>query len=304
MRVRALRWALVWAAVAAPVPPASAWPQTPPPRLPPALPEAPHTTRTPGGPKPHYALPRSEMRPSTAPAGSTPAAPASDLANTPAPPAPAGYKITLGPRHACVVPRTEKLGGAEGGTVDVQLTDPGTLTALLSGAAAASAYLGCHSAANETFELTQEFEVSCDDPSARTVALTLDSTLLGYLRSKHKSGARVKLATASVVPLGCASPPLALSHPAQAVSGGNGQLCNLHLPPLRVDAMPLGRYVLKARFEIEATAAGLLDAHAAADFSPDAPLPDPFVRPRDPFQGVSKKGFGLTVVLSASAPRL
>jgi hypothetical protein len=177
------------------------------------------------------------------------------------------------------------------------------LTALLSGATAASAYLGCRSTANETFELTQEFEISSNDPSIRTVALTLESTLLGYLRSKHKSGARVKLATASVVPLGCDCAPMIATHPAQAVSGGQGQLCNLHLPTVRAEIMPLGRYVLKARFEIEADAAGLLDAHAAADFSPDAALPAPFVRQRDPFQGASKKGFGLTFVLTASAPR-
>src|SRR5262249_41830746 len=91
-----------------------------------------------------------------------------------------------------------------------------------SGTAATSAYLGCHSAATMTFDLCQEFDITSPDPAAGAVVLAVDSTLVGYLRSKHKGGARVKLATATVAPPGAGGAPLVLSHPPPA-GGGAGR---------------------------------------------------------------------------------
>jgi hypothetical protein len=66
--------------------------------------------------------------------------------------------------------------------------------------------------------------------------------------------------------------------------------------------MPIGRYILAARFTLDTVAGGVCDDHSVADFSPDTALPADWVRMRDPFQGVSKKNFGFTFALTAAVP--
>ena len=289
-------WTLTTALTAAALaPPARAQPPTPkPPDL--ATPRSseggqvasPSPAALPGMAPPSGAIPPASVRPR-------------DLSQ-PAPPSPVSYTITLGPRRACAQPSTGKLAVAEGGTVEVETASPDTLSALLSGTTAASAYLGCRSDASMTVDLYQEFEVAASDPSAGLVVFQLDSTLVGALRSKHKGGARVRTASATISPLGAPCAPLALSHPPQAVEGTGGRLCNLRLNTIQGPPMPVGRYVLTARFTIEADAAGLADGHSAADFAPEVSLADPFARSRDPFQGASKKEFGFDVTIKAVAP--
>ena len=217
----------------------------------------------------------------------------------PAPiPAPT-FSITLGGRTACVTPSHSGQARADGGAIDVVATS-GTLSAVLTGTAAANAHLGCTGSACETFHLVQEFEITCSDPAVKTVSLTLDSSLVGYVRSRHKAGAQMKLATAVVAPVNWDDSPLSVGHPIQVVSGTQAQLCNQHLVPLTVPSMPVGRYVLKAEFIIDAVAGGLCDGHAVADFSPTTGLPADWVRTRDPFQGVNKKNFGFSLILTAA----
>lgn len=213
-------------------------------------------------------------------------------------PAPS-FTITLGGRDACVTPCTQNRARADGGTIDVQTPSPSTLTVAMTGTPAADSYLGCTSTATQTFQLTQEFEIACSDPSITRVCLTLDSTLAGYVRSMRKAGACVSLASASVSPASWTGPPLALDHPPLCASGTEGRLCNQHLPPVQGPPMPLGHYTLVAFFVLDTTASGVCNAHAVADFSPDTSLPADWVRTRDPFQGASKKSFGFTLTVSA-----
>ena len=70
----------------------------------------------------------------------------------------------------------------------------------MTGTPAADSYLGCTSTATQTFHLVQEFEVTCSDPSVQTVSLTLDSSLVGYVRSTRKAAACVRLASATIAP--------------------------------------------------------------------------------------------------------
>ena len=218
----------------------------------------------------------------------------------PAPiPAPT-FSITLGGRTACVTPSHSGQARADGGAIDV-VASSGTLAATLTGTVAANAHLGCTGSACETFHLVQEFEITCSDPNVKTVSLTLDSTLVGFVRSRYKAGAQMKVATAVVVPANWDDSPLTAGHPIQVVEGTQAQLCNQHLVPLTVPLMPLGRYVLKAEFVIDAVAGGVCDGHSVADFSPSTTLPADWVRTRDPFQGVDKKNFGFTLLLTAAA---
>jgi hypothetical protein len=110
----------------------------------------------------------------------------------------------------------------------------------------------------------------------------------------------MKLATAIVAPANWDDSPLSVGHPIQVVDGTEAQLCNQHLVPLTVPSMPVGRYVLKADFIIDAVAGGLCDGHSVADFSPTTALPADWVRTRDPFQGVDKKNFGFSMNLTAA----
>ena len=208
----------------------------------------------------------------------------------PAPiPAPT-FSITLGGRTACVTPSHSGQARADGGAIDV-VAASGTLSAVLTGTVAANAHLGCTGSACETFHLVQEFEITCSDANVKTVSLTLDSSLVGYVRSRHKAGAQMKLATAVVAPVNWDDSPLSVGHPIQVVEGTQAQLCNQHLVPLTVPSMPVGRYVLKADFIIDAVAGGLCDGHSVADFSPTTALPADWVRTRDPFQGVEQEEF-------------
>jgi hypothetical protein len=211
------------------------------------------------------------------------------------------YTISLGGRNACVTPCTRNRARADGGIIDVQSPAANTITVAMTGAPAADSYLGCTSSATQTFHLIQEFEIACSDPSVQTVVLTLDSSLVGYVRSMRKAGACVRLASAAVTPESWEGTPVGLTHPPLCVSGTDGRLCNQHLPPVQGPPMPLGRYTLVADFVLDTTASGVCNAHAAADFSPDTALPAGWVRMRDPFQGVSKKSFGFALTLSAAA---
>jgi hypothetical protein len=217
----------------------------------------------------------------------------------PAPiPAPT-FIITLGERTACVTPSQSCQARADGGAIDVQ-TGAGTLSAVLTGSVAANAHLGTTGAARQTFNLVQEFEITCSNPHVKTASLTLDSSLVGFVRSRYRAGAAMKIAAALIAPLNSEKSPLSVAHPIQVVEGTQAHLCNQHLMPLTVPSMPLGRYVLKADFVIDSVAGGICDGHSVADFSPSTSLPADWVRTRDPFQGIDKKNFGFSLLLTAA----
>jgi hypothetical protein len=219
-----------------------------------------------------------------------------------APAAPPTYTIVLHTRHACVTPHARKLARAEGGFIDVTTPAPNVVAFAMTGTAAANSYLGCTGMASEKFQLVQDLEITCSDPKQTTVALTLDSALVGFVRSKGKAGACMRLAQVCLTPVGVSETPLSLSYPPLCVEGTAGQLCNQHLPPVEAPVMPVGRYTLTATFVLDTTASGICDSHAVADFSPDTALPPDWVRTRDPFQGVSKKNFGFMATITAEPP--
>ncbi len=234
--------------------------------------------------------------------GQTPSAPAIPPAPATTASVPPTYTIALHTRNACVTPHAQKLARAEGGFIDVASPAPNVLTTSMTGTAAANSYLCCTGAAEEKFQLVQDLEITCSDPDQKLVALTLDTALVGFVRSKGRAGACMRRAEVCITPADLPGMPLTLAYPPLSVGGTAGQLCNQHLPPLEVPAMPVGRYTLTATFVLDTRASGVCDSHAVADFSPDTALPPEWVRTRDPFQGVSKKSFGFTATLTAAPP--
>jgi hypothetical protein len=232
--------------------------------------------------------------------------PGAALAQVPAPlpvaPAtPPVFNITLGGRSACVTPSHRGQARAEGGIIDLTTPSGNSLTANLSGSVAANAYLGCPGSASERFLLVQEFEITCSDKRVKTAKLSLDSILVGFVRSKHRAGTCMRLASAKVCPRGSPEPVMVISHPMLCAEGNDGRLCNQQLPTLEVAGVPLGHYALTAEFLLDAEASGIADAHSYGDFSPSSTLPVDWVRTRDPFQGVDKKNFGFTLTLAVVA---
>ncbi len=220
----------------------------------------------------------------------------------PAPTASPTYTIALHTRNACVTPHSHKLARAEGGFIDVATPSPNVMTFAMTGTTAANSYLGCTGTASENFQLVQDLDITCSDPKQNTVALTLDTALVGFVRSKGNAGACVRIAQVCLTPVGIPSAPMTIAYPPLCIEGTGGQLCNQHLPPLEVPVMPVGRYTLTATFVLDTSASGVCDSHSVADFSPDTALPPEWVRTRDPFQGVSKKSFGFTATVTAAAP--
>jgi hypothetical protein len=138
------------------------------------------------------------------------------------------------------------------------------LVANLSACAAANAFLAHTGVAMVTMELEQQLEITSADPRVSTCTLKLDSTLIGYIRSRHRASACVRAASIALTPLGGGESMIAASHPDWLASGNDGRMCNHRLEPAVVPDVPLGKYVLSAHMVIETQAGGLLDAHAAA----------------------------------------
>ena len=213
------------------------------------------------------------------------------------------YQVELGGRDACVTPVRQFKGVTDAGSINVQSLPGGVLAVRMSGMTAGISYLGCTSDAIERFHLVQEFEVTCSDPKASRCSLTLDSALVGYLATNRKGESGVRLAGARISPACCPEAAICVSHPTQFAASGGSRQCNPHLPPATGPAMPLGRYVLVADFVIEASAGGICNARAIADFSSSGKMPSEWVATRDPFQNTDKAGFGFFVTVTAAEPR-
>jgi hypothetical protein len=213
------------------------------------------------------------------------------------PPAP---EVALKDKNESIVPGTSGDGWAEEAKVEVQAKD-NTLTVLMTGTAAAHCRLGCQSMAVQTFQLAQEFEVTCDDPKVKQVVLSLESALNGTLWARHKASACMRLARAEVSAEGGCS-PLSVAHPPLCVSAGQCRTYKHKVGPNKGTSMPLGRYVLTACFTVDAGASGFLNGHGQADFSAEDPLPNPWKQEGNPFKEVDRKDFGFALTLTADPP--
>lgn len=242
-------------------------------------------------------------------AATAPAAPAAPAAPTsPAAPAPPKYEFALGAKNECNSPCFHGSAKAADGKIELTPED-NQLQAVLGGAAGANVFLGAESTATLTLHVVQEFDVTCSDPSIDQVVLTLESNLKGFIRSKHKASACVRVAGATIAPVGWSSSPLTVTYPAACVGGvqccnGGAQGYKYENPaePVKTPPMPLGRYVLQADFVIQATAGGLLDAHSTAIFIPESEDLDAWEREHDPFKGDAHDDFGFTLTLKADTP--
>lgn len=209
--------------------------------------------------------------------------------------------ITLGAKSETITPGKIHDGLAKDGKITVESPKPDTVTVLIGGVAAAHCFVGFHSAAVYSFQVTQEFDVVSSDPNVNQTMLTLESALNGYVRTKSSGAARMSLASVSLSPAG--GPPIvAIRYPSLAFAGG--RTCAKYereMKPPSFGPLPLGRYVIRATFQLDAGADGIGCARGVADFSPDG-LPDTWKQVKDPFKDVDRANFGFATTVIASAP--
>ncbi len=180
-------------------------------------------------------------------------------------------------------------------------TKDNTLTMLISGVAAAHCFLGTHSASVHLVQVCQEFDVKPADERVTQVVVVLESTLKGYVRSRHNGAACLRLASATISPVHGGGPPLCVSYAAACASGPGCAYEVKQERKLPEQTLPVGRYLLTANFQIDAEADGFLNGHGVANFSPDA-LADAWKQENDPFKDTDPKDFGFNLTLTATLP--
>ena len=216
-------------------------------------------------------------------------------------PGPFKYEFLLGGKSEGIAPGISGSAVADKGGVEVT---PGenALRVVLTGGVGANLYFGQTSTATQTIQLVQEFEITSSDPSVKEVVLTLESSLKGIIRSAHRANASVRLASATITPVGSSEAQLSISHPAYSVNGDQAYAYTEPLEPVKSSALPLGRYVIQANFTMTAEAGGLQKSHSTAIFAPTSDEIDPLAQSRDQFKEMSHRGFGFMLTLKADAP--
>src|SRR5262249_21961332 len=155
----------------------------------------------------------------------------------------------------------------------------------------------------------QQLEIVPGDTAIRDVVVTVDSSLIGFVRSKHKASACVHVARAILTPLDGGGPPVVVDHPRPCVVGPNqkcwcplGMLSKNPLPTITSPVLPVGRYLLQVDFALQATACGIADAHSEALFAPEPKDLEAYERDHDLYKDEAKEGFGFTITLTATLP--
>jgi hypothetical protein len=215
-------------------------------------------------------------------------------ASTPSPPA----SIVLGSRHGHVTPQRSGFTHTGGGNIDIAQPTSDVVVITMTGVAVAGAHPFTDSTASMNFDLTQNFEISFDNPKLKRAKLVLEGRVIGLLRSHAKGGG-----TAGEGP-GCASvlrdgtSLVTLCLPEHAVACGENLSINDHEGPVEIPIVP-GKYTLAQTFMIAATHPGTLRPCKAAstEFAPDPALDPLWISYWEPFHGATKKDFGLQITL-------
>ena len=215
-------------------------------------------------------------------------------ASTPSPPA----SIVLGSRHGHVTPQRSGFTHTGGGNIDVAQPTSDVVVITMTGVAVAGAHPFSDSTAGMHFDLTQNFEISFDNPKLKRAKLVLEGRVIGLLRSHEKGGG-----TAGEGP-GCASvlrdskSLVTLCVPEHAVACGENLSINDHEGPVEIPIVP-GKYTLAQTFVITATHPGTLRPCKAAstEFAPDPALDPLWISYWEPFHGAIKKDFGFQITL-------
>jgi hypothetical protein len=218
---------------------------------------------------------------------------------TAAPPAPQ-VSINLGSRDAKAWPTRKGFTHTGGGNIDVQQPSPDALQITLTGVAVAGAVPTCKSVAQLGFEVTQEFEVSFDDPKVKRAKLSVEGRITGLLRS-HKGGGVAASGDGCASILAGEQTLASICTQAHSVNDGISFSVNDRVGPKAVP-VAAGSLTLHQNWCISATHPMTVWPYkaASAEFAPDPALDPLWISYWEPFHGASKKDFGFQIIVRVS----
>jgi hypothetical protein len=171
-----------------------------------------------------------------------------------------------------------------------------TLTARLTGTAAAYPAVICPGTALATMRLVQPFTIEPASGASPWVNVTLSARAEGYVRTLEGSHAGLRAASAAVYPAG-GGPPLALALP-PAATGDGGCLYYREAVSIPPTPMPAGCYVLVLDFAAEAAVSSSFHGFAEAVFS-KSPAGSDRIAATNPYKDLDAKALGFAVTLKA-----
>lgn len=209
--------------------------------------------------------------------------------------------LVIGQGQATAIPSREGSSRTGGGNIHVTQPAPDTLSVTMTGACVARPHPFKPSAAQFTFDLSQEFEVAFHSPQVKTARLVMWCRVIGLLRNESwcgKCGGSAEINQPGHAWVCCDSHEiLGLTLPARGAACGQNLSIHDREGPIWVTAGP-GKYTLHQVFGIAATQDKAVFAKpAAAEFAPDPAVESDWLSKREPFHGASKKDFGFQVIL-------
>lgn len=216
-----------------------------------------------------------------------------------APPAPA-VSISLINRDSKAFPVKKGFVHTGAGNIDVQQPTPNTLVITMTGVAVAGALPVTKSLAQMGFELSQDIEISFDDPKVKAAKLTIEGRVIGLLRS-HKGGGLASVAE------GCASVGsgpasiVGVCTPAHTVNNGVNLSINDKVGPISAPVVA-GLYNVHQKWCVTAShPASVVPCKAASsEFAPDPALDPLWISYWEPFHGAAKKDFGFQITITVT----
>jgi hypothetical protein len=205
--------------------------------------------------------------------------------------------IKLGEKQESDKPTYRGAGYITAGATKVK-ADGNKLTALLTTAAFSHSFWGASSVSVASLQLVQEFEIVPGSPKDKMVVVSLSGKLDGYVRSEKKGTAGLRLADASIAPVG-GGPMVWFSLPSSRVSATSLERCERSAKPVQVAVKP-GRYVLVGRLVLETTVDGCIRSHAEAVFDPGNHFLGTWSSEDSPRPEVEGKDFGLAITIKVA----
>lgn len=218
------------------------------------------------------------------------------LAAPPAPP----VSINLLNRDGKAWPSRKGFTHTGGGNIDVQQPSADTLQITLTGVAVAGAHPIKDSVAQMAYDVAQEIEISFDDPKVKKAKLSVETRIIGLLRS-YKGGGLASISAATATVSAGDKDLVSLAAPSHSVNNGVNFSVNDHEGPQSIPVTAT-KYMVRQALCISATHPRCFVPMKASssEFAPDPALDPLWISYWEPFHGAAKKDFGFQLIVKVS----
>jgi hypothetical protein len=221
--------------------------------------------------------------------------------------------LVIFPGEATATPHRKGVSWANGGIIDVTQPNPTTIVVTMSGLSATNADLICHSMAGYHFDLNQCFGVRFNSKRLKGAHLTIESQVIGLLRTnhelyqrclcKHGGVAETEAATATIT--ACEQEIVSVTLPPRSICCEDDLSVYNHEGPLWLPVTP-GKYTLHACWGFGTTHPPFFCRGASAEFAPQpeycaAGAGEYWFQHFHPFSGSATKDFGYQITIKVIA---